>query len=69
MLNPQVIDEAAKTSVVERQTYFVQLTIVFYLLPLAFNMITYKLFERSIKKIIIQQQKTVYQTIKGWFVK
>jgi len=56
ILNPQVIDDAAATSVSERTNSYFIFVNLFYLMPVLFSLLTFWLYERSYKTAIIDKE-------------
>jgi len=56
MINTDMITEAAKISNAEKLSYYWQISFLFYFIPLGFNLLVFKLYEKSIGKVIIKKK-------------
>ena len=67
MFNPQIVAESAKISVEQKRTYYWQLISFLYIIPLILNLSIFKMYEKSVKKVLIKKEETkVWRKIKQW---
>ena len=64
IINPEVLEAAAQTTTSERTTQYFWFMNLFYLAPILFNMLTFWIYDKSIKKVEIN--KEYYKKRKWW---
>lgn len=66
IMNPELIEIAAQTSTQERTTQYFWFMNLFYLAPILLNMLTFWIYDKSIKKVEIS--KEYYKKRKWWLI-
>lgn len=68
IMNPQIITEAAKVTTIEKINSYNQFMTLIYFLPIAFSMLCFWIYQKSVPEIIIVKKKEKFFS-KRWFKK